>query len=268
VALPEPTEPGTALITGASSGIGSEIARALAGRGHGVTLVARREERLAELASELSDRHGVRAETVACDLADPASRDRLQKTLDELGLIVEILVNNAGFGSFGPFAEADREQELRMVRLNVEAVVDLAARYLPAMVGRGRGTVINIASSASFQPIPSNATYAATKAFVLSHSEALHSETRGSGVTVTAVCPGPVRTEFADAAGIAGAEERTPGFLWMSAEAVAEQAVRAAEKGRRIVVPGLMNQATAFGGQHAPRALLLPIVKRVWGRVN
>jgi uncharacterized protein len=264
VALPPPAEGSTALITGASSGIGSEIACSLARRGHRVTLVARREDRLRELAGRLSSDHGVRVEAVGCDLADPAARDRLAADVDALGLEVEVLVNNAGFGTYGPFWESQREREVGMVRLNVEAVVDLMGRYLPLMVGRGRGAVINVASSAAFQPLPDNATYAATKAFVLSHGDAIHSELRGTGVTLTTLCPGPVRTEFAEVAGIGQAEDRTPGLIWMSAAEVAEEAVKGAEKGRRVVVPGFLNQATAVAGQHAPRMIVLPVAKRIW----
>ena len=153
-----------------------------------------------------------------------------------------------------------------MVRLNCEALLDLQARYLPAMVERGRGAVINIASTAAFQPIPGTATYAATKAFVLSLSEAVHEELKGTGVTVTAVCPGPVRTEFTRVAGIEQAEEQLPGMFWMSSEAVAKAAVDGAENGKRVVVPGLINRAGALTGQHTPRMLALPIVKRIWRR--
>lgn len=266
MALPQPSASTTALVTGASSGIGTAIARVLAARGHGVTLVARREERLRELAAELSG--AVRAEVIGCDLADPAARDRMAGEIESRGLHVEVLVNNAGFGSYGNFVDAEREREVEMVRLNVEAVVDLEARYLPRMVGRGRGAVINVASTSAFQPLPGSATYAATKAFVLHHGDALHAELKGSGVTVTSVCPGPVRTEFIEQAGMGGAEENTPGAVWMSADDVAEQAVEAAERGRRVIVPGALNQAGALLGQHAPRALLLPFTKRFWKQVQ
>jgi short-subunit dehydrogenase len=264
VALPSPSATSTALISGASSGIGGEIARSLARRGHGVTLIARREERLRDLAAELAGDHGIRAEVVGCDLGDHTARDSLAAEVDGRGLEVEILVNNAGFGTYGPFSESERERQVEMVRLNVEAVVDLTGRYLPLMVGRGRGAIINVASSAAFQPLPDNATYAATKAFVLSHGDAIHSELKGTGVTLTTLCPGPVRTEFTQVAGLQRAEERTPDVLWMSASDVAESAVKAAEKGRRVVVPGLLNQAGALAGQHAPRTVLLPLAKRIW----
>jgi short-subunit dehydrogenase len=266
VALPEPASGSTALVTGASSGIGAAIARELASRGHGVTLVARREDRLRELAAELSAQHDVRAETIGSDLSDASVRGRLVGEIDRLGLDVEVLVNNAGFGAYGEFARIARAPQIEMVRVNVEAVVDLAARFLPTMVERGRGALINVASTAAFQPLPGAATYAATKAFVLSHGDALHQELKGSGVTVTTVCPGPVRTEFTEVAGIAESEEATPGAIWMSAEEVARHAVEAAERGRRIAVPGMINQAGALVGQHTPRMLGLPVFKRIFGR--
>jgi uncharacterized protein len=264
VALPEPSESATALVTGASAGIGEAIARQLASRGHGVTLVARREERLRALAGELSERHGVRAEVIAADLGDAAARERLAAQIEGLGLEVEILVNNAGFGGAGSVADSERERLLAMVRVNCEALLDLQARYLPAMVERGRGAVINIASTAAFQPIPGTATYAATKAFVLSLSEAVHEELKGTGVTLTAVCPGPVRTEFTQAAGIEHAEDQLPGVFWMASQAVARAAVDGAENGKRVVVPGILNRAGALTGQHTPRMLALPVVKRIW----
>jgi uncharacterized protein len=264
VALPQPSQSATALVTGASAGIGDAIARELASRGHGVTLVARREERLRTLAGELSQRHGVRADAIAVDLGDPAARERLADQIAGLGLEVEILVNNAGFGGSGNVADSDPERLLAMLRVNCEALLDLQARYLPGMVRRGRGVVINIASTAAFQPIPGTATYAATKAFVLSLSEAVHQELKGTGVTLTAVCPGPVKTEFTRAAGIEHTEDRLPDLFWMTSEAIATAAVDAAESGKRVVVPGLLNRAGALTGQHAPRMLALPIVKRIW----
>ena len=264
MALPPPSPSATALITGASAGIGEAIARELASRSHGVILVARREERLRALAAELRSAHGVRVEVIPADLGDAPARERLANQVDELGLEVEILVNNAGFGGAGDVAESDRERLVAMVQINCEALLDLQARYLPAMVERGRGAVINVASTAAFQPIPGSATYAATKAFVLSLSEAVHEELRGTGVTLTAVCPGPVRTEFTEVAGIRAAEDQVPGFFWMSSETVAGSAVDAAEKGKRAVVPGLLNRAGALTGQHTPRTFALPITRRIW----
>ena len=264
MALPDPTSDTTCLVTGASSGIGADIARSLARRGHGVTLVARREDRLKELAQELSAAHGVRAETLACDLGDAAARTRMLALLSELGLRVEVLVNNAGFGSGGSFTELDPERETEMVRLNCEAVVALCGRFVPEMAARGRGAVLNVASVAAFQPIPRQATYAATKAFVLSFTDALHAELGSSGVTATALCPGPVRTEFVSEAGIDREADDVPGFMWTDSSFVAEQGVRGLERGRRVVVPGPLNAATALGGQHAPRGLLLGLANRFY----
>lgn len=251
-------------MTGASSGIGVAIARELAARGHSVTLVARREERLLSLAREIETEYGITATALACDLGEQEPRDELESKLGDLGRSVEILVNNAGFGSRGQFASNDRGRMRDMVRVNVEAVVDLTSRFLPGMAARGRGAIINMASLAAFQPLPGSATYAATKSFVLSFSEAIHTELRGSGVTVTAVCPGPVKTEFVESAGMAGVENDTPDLIWMSAEEVGRQAVAGTDHGKRVVVPGTLNRAQSLLGQHAPRALGLPIFGRIW----
>jgi short-subunit dehydrogenase len=266
VALPAPSPAATALVTGASAGIGAAIAHELASRGHGVTLVARREERLRTLADELSHSHGVDTEVIACDLLEAEERDRLVDEVERTGRSVEILVNNAGFGSRGDFVTCDTDRQVDMVRILVETVVHLSGRFLAGMTSRRRGAVINVASTAAFQPMPGNATYAASKAFVLSFSEAVRTELAGTGVTVTAVCPGPVRTEFTDVAGMEGVEDRTPGVIWMSAEDVAREAVEGAASGKRVVVPGMLNRAGALAGQHSPRALALPIVKRLWSR--
>ena len=263
MALPQPDLHSTCLVTGASSGIGAEAARSLARRGHGVTLVARRADRLEALAAELRSAHGVRVEVLECDLADDAARDRMLDALGELAVNVEVLVNNAGFGTGGLFHELDAEREAEMVRLNVEAVVSLCGRYVPEMVRRGRGAVLNVASTAAFQPLPRQATYGATKAFVLSFTDALHAELAGTGVTATALCPGPVRTEFADTAGIGEEAEGLPDVFWAEAADVAEQGVRGLEKSRRVVVPGLLNRGGALAGQHAPRGVLLKLAGRI-----
>jgi short-subunit dehydrogenase len=254
----------TAVVTGASSGIGAAIAAELAGRGFSLVLVARREERLRSLATELSSEHDVEAEVIACDLGREAERDRLQSELGGRGRSVEVLVNNAGFGHQADFARSPRERMVEMVRLNVEAVVDLTSRFIGPMSERGRGSVINVASLGAFQPLPGSAVYGASKAFVLSFSEAIRTELRGSGVTVTAVCPGPVRTEFMAVAEVPGVEDRTPGVVWMSAEDIAKQAVDGAAHDKRVVVPGLLNRAGALAGQHSPRAVALPLIGRIW----
>jgi short-subunit dehydrogenase len=262
--FPPASAESTCLISGASSGIGAELARALARRGHGVTLVARRKERLDELAQELSSRHGVRIEVIVRDLAEPGERDALENDVRALGLTVEVLCNNAGFGSAAPFVKLDREREVTMLRLNCEAVVDLCARYAPAMVERERGAILNLASTAAFQPLPGQSTYAASKALVLSFTEALHQEIARKGVSVTALCPGPVRTEFSEVAGIQQLETSTPSFLWATAESVAEAGVEGLESGRRVVIPGAINRLVAITGSYVPRALFLRAAGRFY----
>jgi short-subunit dehydrogenase len=267
VALPNPDPASTCLITGASSGIGVEFARQLAARGHGVFLVARREDRLRELAEEIAREHGVLAEFAACDLEDAAQCAALPAKVAEQGLAVEVLVNNAGFSTVGD-VHANPDQQLGMIRVNCEALVALTSAFLPAMTKRGSGAVINVASMAAFQPIPSQAVYAATKAFVLSFSESVHSEVKKTGVTVTALCPGPVATEFIEAAGFKkGKEQLGPDFVWSSAEDVAKTGIEAAEKGKRVAIPGTANRAIAVATQHTPRAVLLRTVAPAWRRI-
>jgi short-subunit dehydrogenase len=252
------------VITGASSGIGAALARGLARRGHGVVLVARRKERLEQLASELAADNGVRAEVIARDLGDPTDRDGLVADLNALGLAVEVLCNNAGFGSAGRFVKLDRERELQMLRVNCEAVVDLCGRFAPGMVERGRGAILNVASTAGFQPLPGQSAYAASKALVLSFTEALHEELRPAGVVVTALCPGPVRTEFVEAGEMGDVDETTPSFLWDTAERVAEAGVSGLEAGDRVVIPGGINRVGALVGQHTPRGLFLRAAARFY----
>jgi uncharacterized protein len=264
MSLPTPAADHTAVVTGASSGIGREIARQLAQRGHGLTLVARREERLRELAGELSAAHGVRVETGPADLTDQAAREGVLTTVADRGLTVDVLVNAAGLSTVGPVHRNDPADELAMIRTDVEAVAHLCSLVLPGMVERGAGAVLNVASTAAFQPMPGQAGYAACKAFVVAYSQAVRGELRGTGVTVTALCPGPVDTEFAATAGFAPAEAEAalPRFMWMPAGEVAEAGIEGLERGRAIVVPGLANKASALGGRFAPRSLLVPIVAR------
>ncbi len=266
MALPDPSDSSAALVTGASSGIGAAIARELAGRGHNLILVARRAERLAELAAELSAATGVRAEPVAADLAEDAERDRLAAEVERLELAVEVLVNCAGFGGAGDLHRDDRERMVAMVRLNCDALLDLQARYAPAMAARRRGAIVNLASTAAFQPMPGQRD-------LRGHQGVRPEPQRGDarralrrGRHRHRRLPGPVKTEFADVAGIGAAEERVPGFVWTPVEDVARAAVEGAERGRRVVVPGLLNRAGAISGQHAPRALALPLARRIWRR--
>lgn len=264
--LRPPSAASTGLVTGASSGIGADIARELASRGWGVTLVARREERLKALADELATIHGVRTEVVAADLADPESRQAMVDEVAARGLDVEILVNNAGFGTGGSVHEGDRAAEVAMIRTNVEALADLTYAYVPQMVQRGSGAILNVASTAAFQPLPGSATYAATKAFVLALSEAMHEELKGTGVTTTAVCPGPVRTPFVDiiSKGESESVSSMPSFVWMTSEDTAKAAVDGMLRGRRVVIPGRLNQLTALASTHTPHEILLPVVRRFW----
>ncbi len=267
MSLPEPISASAALVTGASAGIGAEIAKLLAARGYALVLVARRKNRLLALAGELSEQHGVRVETIAADLSKPTPRGRIPGRVEELGLDVEILVNNAGFATGGePFSEADPERELEQVRVDVEAVVALTSAFLPAMVKRGRGAILNVASTAGMQPMPYSAGYSAAKAYVLTFSEAIHQEVRGRGVTVTALAPGPVDTDFWQIAGweIQGGksfERAVPGTL-ISPEQAARAGVEGLEHGERVVVPGLPIRAAMMASRYIPHMLKLPALER------
>ncbi len=261
MALPSPAPDRTAVVTGASSGIGAEIAKELAKRGHGVTLVARRAEKLAELAAELRG-SGVRAEVVALDLADRSARAGLLGEVEALGLTPDLLVNNAGLSTLGPIAAADPQEELNMLEVDVAAVVDLCTRFLPGMVARGRGGILNVASTAAFQPLPGQAGYGACKAFVLSYTRSLGGELRGTGVSATALCPGPVDTGFGEAAGFSkeDAESALPSFMWESADAVARCGLDALAKGHPVAIPGPANRVAAMVAHLSPKRLLVPIL--------
>jgi uncharacterized protein len=246
-----------ALITGASAGLGVEFARQLSKRGHRLVLAARRIERLEQLAKELGN-----ARAVAIDLSKANAPAKLMADLEAAGEQVEILVNNAGFGLIGRFAELDSKRLRQMIDLNVGALTDLCRAIAPGMIRRSSGAILNVASTAAFQPLPGSGCYAATKAFVLSLSEASHSELRGLGITVTALCPGPVKTEFGEVAGVGEKEGQLPRPFWTSVQQVAEDAVDGLEKGKRVVVPGVLNRGGALSGQHIPRAAFLPLANR------
>ncbi|HET6505758.1 MAG TPA: SDR family oxidoreductase [Baekduia sp.] len=265
MALPEPSSTTAALVTGASSGIGADLARQLAARGHNVVLVARRPDRLEALAGELRDAHGVRAEALACDLTDPDATDALPGRIEALGLEVSVLINNAGYGSAGQFSDLDVQSEADMVRLNCEAVVRLSGAYVPKLIARdGGGAILVVASSAGMQPIPGQATYAASKAFALSFAEALHTELSHLDVAVSALCPGPVDTEFAARAGLADAFDGVPRFARVSSSDCAKAAIEGLEKNKRVVVPGLAIKGVTLSGRYTPRAVLLPLMKRFY----
>lgn len=264
MAIPAPAPDRTCIVTGASSGIGVDIARQLAGRGHGVTLVARRRDRLETLATELAERHGVRTEVIDCDLSDHDARRELIAEVEHRGLTIDVLVNNAGFSTIGPVAEADPDREVAMIRTNVEAVSHLCALVVGGMVERERGAILNVASTASFQPMPGQAGYGATKAFVRSYSLALGTEVAGAGVSVTALCPGPVETGFADAAGFDGlqAGDGLPAPFWVDSATVAADGLAGLEAGRSVVIPGSLNRIGAIAAHLTPKKLLLPLVAR------
>jgi short-subunit dehydrogenase len=271
LSLPTPSPKSAALVTGASAGIGAEIARQLAQRKHNVVLVARRKQRLKELAEELSTEYGVRAETISCDLGKPAPRGRLPGQISDLGLDIDVLVNNAGFATGGPFAKSDPERELEQVRVLVEAVVALSSAFLPKMVKAGRGAILNVASTAAMQPLPYAAGYSAAKAYVLTFSEAVHHEVSGHGVTVTALCPGPVETEFWQAADwqVAGGrsfEKAIPRPALVSVQDVARAGVDGLDAGRRVVIPGLTMRAAMLASRYVPHALKLPVIEQVMRR--
>jgi short-subunit dehydrogenase len=230
----------TALVTGASSGIGEAYARALRARGCRLVLVARREERLRALAAELD---GGAVEVVPADLADPAGPERLHAEVARRGLEVDLLVNNAGVGQSGAFHEEPLSRALAMLDLNARAAMVLTHLYLPGMIARRRGFIVNVVSTSAFQPDPYLAVYGATKAFLLSLTEAIHTEIAGSGVTVQALCPGLTATEFQQTAGTDKTAFNKTGA--MTPAAVAETSLRALERGTLRVVPGLANRATA-----------------------
>jgi len=235
----------TALVTGASAGIGRVFARRLAQRGDDLVVVARDKARLEELAAELAKDYGVAVEVLAADLTAAEDLSAVEARLADSTRPIDLLVNNAGFGTFGAFHELPVEHELREVELNVVALVRLTHAALGPMVERGRGGVINVASIAAFQPVPRNATYAATKAYVLHFTEAIHDELHGTGVTALVCWPGYPRTEFAARAGVEAASESIPNFMWDSAETVVHAALSDLEKGRAVSIPTIKNKALA-----------------------
>ncbi len=244
---------GRTLITGASSGIGLALARRFAAGGDNLVLIARREEKLDAVADALRRRHSIEATVLACDVANPGAPRWIEDRLDAHSFGIDTLVNCAGFGTHGRFASADLRRELEMLTVNVAALTELTGRLLPDMVARGRGRILNVASTAAFQPTPLMATYGATKAYVLSFSEALAEELRDSGVTVTALCPGVVDTGFQARAGV----ETMRLVHWgsMSADRVAELAYRDTLRGRPLSVPGWGNRLLAVASRLAPRGV-------------
>ncbi|HXQ28227.1 MAG TPA: SDR family oxidoreductase [Gemmatimonadales bacterium] len=256
---------GTALITGASSGIGAEFAKLYAAAGYDLVLVARRLARLEEIGADLTRRHGVRCEAVELDLSDREAPRTLAARLPNAS--VDVLVNNAGFGRVGAFADSDPAAVERMIAVNISALTALTRLFVPAMVSRGRGGVLNVASTAGFVPGPLMAVYYATKAYVISFTEALAEELRGSGVRVTVLCPGPTTTEFQTVSGMQSARLfRMPGI--MDAASVARAGYLGLARGRRMVVPGPLNKLTAFAPRVSPRGLVPRVVRLLQQRFH
>ena len=246
-----------ALVTGASAGLGVDFARQLSSRGHRLVLAARRKDRLDELAKELG-----KARAVAIDLSKSGSSAKLMADLEANGETVDLLVNNAGFGLIGRFAELDAKRERQMIDLNVSTLMDLCRAAAPAMIKRKSGGILNVASTAAFQPGPKMAVYFASKAFVLSLSEALHEELKPHGVHVTCLCPGPTRTEFGDVAGFGG--NGLFDRVAMNAAEVVETGLTGLDSNRAVVVAGWMNKVTAASTRFAPRS----VVRKIAGAIK
>jgi len=246
-----------ALVTGASAGLGVEFARQLSKRGHRLVLAARRKERLDELASELGN-----ARAVAIDLSKANAAAKLMADVEANGETVDLMVNNAGFGLIGRFAELDAKRERQMIDLNVGALTDLCRAALPAMIKRNSGGILNVASTAAFQPGPRMAVYFATKAFVLSLTEAIHEEVKPHGIKVTCLCPGPTHTEFGEVAGFGG--NGIFNRVAMTAAEVVEAGLEGLDDNQAVVVPGWMNKVTAASTRFAPRS----VVRKIAGAIK
>jgi hypothetical protein len=260
MALPPPGNDRAAIITGASSGIGIEFAQILSRRGYQVVLVARSADRLQELAGRL----GPQAHPLPADLSDRTARATLPDRIAALGLVPDILINNAGLSTLGIVAKSVPEQELNLVEVDVAAVVDLCSRLLPGMVERRRGALLNVASVAGFGPLPGQAAYGAAKAFVVSYTHSLRGELRGTGVSATALCPGPVDTGFGEAAGFSKeeAESTLPQVMWIAADKVAQAGLDGLAAGKAVVVPGRVNRVAAAFFRVAPPERLLSLLIR------
>jgi hypothetical protein len=246
-----------ALVTGASAGLGVEFARQLSKRGHRLVLVARRKQRLEELANELG-----KARALAIDLSKAGAAAKLMADLEAHGETVDLLVNNAGFGLIGWFAELDAKRQRQMIDLNVSTLTDLCRAVAPAMIRRRSGGIINLASTAAFQPGPKMAVYFATKSFVLSLSEALHEELKPHGVHVTCLCPGPTRTEFGEVAGFGG--NGLFDRLAMESPEVVKSGLDGLDSNKAVVIPGLVNKVGAFSSRFAPRS----VVRKIAGSIK
>lgn len=257
----------TALITGASSGIGLALARVFAADGVDVILSARSEDRLRELANEVRETYRVKARVIPADLSRPGQAQKIYDRVVATGWQVDCLVNNAGFGVYGDFAETDWMAEAAMVQVNIVALTQLTKLFLPEMIARGRGKILNVASTAAFQPGPMMAVYFATKAYVLSFSEAIAHELRGTGVHVTALCPGATETGFQRAAGATGSRVFDSRKLPTGAD-VAVYGYKVLQRQKRVAVHGAINKMLAFGTRLLPRRAVVAITKMLISRTK
>ena len=264
--VPAPSPDSRAVVTGASQGIGEALATELAARGHSLIVTARRGEVLTDLAARLTERYGVTVEVRAVDLADPAARTALADELAERN--ISILCANAGTATFGPVANLDPAGERAQVQLNVLGVHDLVLAVLPGMAARKAGGILISGSAAGNSPIPNNATYAATKAFVNTFSESLRGELKDAGIHVTLLAPGPVRTELPDPAEQSLVERLIPDFLWIDTEYTARISLDGLERNKMRVVPGVTSKAMSVASGYAPRAIVTPIVGAVYKKLG
>lgn len=250
-----------ALVTGASSGIGLELAHLLAARGYSLVLVARSRAALEKIAATVEKNHSVKAVVISLDLG---AADAAQKLFEAAkSYDVEILINNAGFGALGPFVEMSHENAMSMIQVNVTTLTELSRLFLPLMVGKKRGRILNVASTAAFQPGPLMAVYYATKAYVLSFSEAIAEELRGTGVTVTALCPGPTTSGFQSRAKMESVRMVKTKSLLMDSKTVAEQGLKAMFEGRRLIITGFLNRAIASSVKFTPRTWVTRVIRRI-----
>ena len=253
----------TALITGASGGIGEALAKIFAAHSYDLVLAARSGEKLSQLAAQMAEQHRVRAESTSVDLSSPTGSEELLSFLQSRSIEIDVLVNNAGLGVMGPFADADLREQLTQIQVNVVALTHLTRVLLTGMIRRRRGKILNVASTAAFQPGPLMAVYYATKAYVLSFSEALWNELEGTGVSVTCLCPGPTRTDFMARARMGNPSVLAKSRVMMDAEEVARRGFEGLEKGRRLVIPGFLNKVLAHSTRLGSRGLSARVVRRI-----
>ncbi|MCI0451977.1 MAG: SDR family oxidoreductase [Candidatus Latescibacteria bacterium] len=251
-----------ALVTGASMGLGAEFARLLASEGHDLVLTARSADRLDALKKEIEGLHGVTVRIVVQDLGDPRAPVAIYDDARSAGLEIDVLVNNAGFGMYGLFHQSDLQTELDMIQVNITAVVHLTKLFVRDMVARKRGRILNVASTAGFQPGPLQSVYYATKAFVLSFTEAIANELRGTGVTATALCPGPTPTEFQKRANV-GKVRGLKLMMRVDPDVVVRAGYAGMMKGKAVVVPGVLNNVMAFTVRLFPRRMVTAVVRRI-----